>query len=109
VRCSINQRAARASRPAVVGRGLSEGLGLARVATAAASKILEAGGVQRWWFRTCALSSCAVGAEPGSVLSRATASRWDSTKMMCRGGLRLLVIAASWPLFRAQNCAPSMK
>ena len=27
-RCSINQRAARARRPAVVGRGLSEGLGL---------------------------------------------------------------------------------
>ncbi len=28
MRCSINQRAARASWPAVAGRGLSEGLGL---------------------------------------------------------------------------------
>jgi hypothetical protein len=95
--------------PAVVGRGLSEGLGLARVATAVARKILEAAGAQGWWFRSCALSSCAVVAEPGCVLSRATATRWEWAKMMRRAGLRLLVIGASWPLVRAMNCLRNMR
>jgi hypothetical protein len=52
VRCRINQGAARARRPAVVGRGLSEGLGLARVAAEVASGFLDAKGRQPW---RCAL------------------------------------------------------
>jgi hypothetical protein len=40
VRCRINQGAARARRPAVVGRGLSEGLGLsARMEVAGLSQL----------------------------------------------------------------------
>jgi hypothetical protein len=42
VRCSINQRAARARRPAVVGRGLSEGLGLARCTCSSVNWLLRA-------------------------------------------------------------------
>ncbi len=73
--CSINQRTTRARRPAVVGRGLSEGLGLARVAAEVVSSSLGAAGLQIGWLAHGALASFDGRAAPGNVLSRGNASR----------------------------------
>ena len=95
--------------PAVVGRGLSEGLGLARVATVVASKTLEGGGVQPQWPARGACASCLVGAVPGKVLSRGNVSRLEPAGMARCVGLRFLVIAASWPLVRVRRCIRSVR
>ena len=91
------------------GSGLNEWLGLARTAAVVVSGCIDNAGLQQRRYALRALNSCSAGLKPGSFLVLRTSLRFAFLWTLMRGGLSLLVIAASWPLFRALNWFRSAK